>query len=38
MNSQIDPLIRAEHTYVTEEIAVDQATLDKQIATDASGS
>ena len=38
MNNQIDALIRAEHRYVTEEIAVDQATLDKQIATDASGS
>ena len=38
MNDQIDAVIRAEDKYVTEEVAVDQATLDRQIAADASGS
>jgi hypothetical protein len=38
MNDQIDALVRAEDKYVTEEMKVDQATLDKQIAADASGS
>jgi uncharacterized membrane protein len=36
MNDQIDAVIRAEDKYVTEEVAVDQATLDKQIAADPS--
>ena len=38
MNDQIDAVIKAEDKYVTEEVAVDQATLDRQIAADASGS
>lgn len=37
MSDQIDPAIRAEDKYVTDEIAVDQATLDRQIAADTSG-
>lgn len=38
MNDQIEALIRAQDKYVTDEVAVDQATLDKQIAADAAGS
>ena len=38
MNDQVDAVIRAGDKYVTEEVAVDQATLDRQIAADASGS
>ena len=35
LNDQIEALIRAQDKYVTDEVAVDQATLDKQIAADA---
>ena len=38
MNDQIDSAIRAEDTYIAEATDVDQATLDKQIAADTSGS
>lgn len=35
LNKQIDAVIRAKDKYVTDEVAVNQATLDKQIAADA---
>jgi len=38
MSEQINAAIKAENKYVSEELNVDQAVLDKQIATDASGS
>jgi len=38
MNDQIEALVRAEDKYVTDEMKVDQARIDKQIAADASGS
>ena len=38
VSEQIYAAIKAENKYVSEELNVDQAVLDKQIATDASGS
>lgn len=38
MSEQINAAIKAENKYLSEELNVDQAVLDKQIATDASGS
>lgn len=35
LNDQIESVIRAKDKYVTEEVDVNQATLDKQIAADA---
>ena len=37
MSEQINAAIKAENKYVSEELNVGQAVLDKQIATDASG-
>ena len=34
MNDQIDAVLRADDTFVTDEMDVDQATLDRQIAAD----
>ena len=38
VSEQINAAIKAENKYVSEELNVGQAVLDKQIATDASGS
>ena len=38
VSGQINAAIKAENKYVSEELNVGQAVLDKQIATDASGS
>ena len=37
VSEQINAAIKAENKYVSEELNVGQAVLDKQIATDASG-